>query len=509
MAPKRKPSGRPASGRPKPRPRPNPSRPSPTESREWWMLGEFAATSSTSPGVLETVMLHPSTFPLTPYAAACAHHTHRRELLWEFDVHVTGASTTGVRAAVGVIPDPNWDPRAVSRSMMWGMVGNGMATMISGNGTGSKRATLSVRGATDRLSNAQPTERNWLGFSSGIFCVMLLDPVQGVTAEFKVSIVVLARVRLVVHSPVPGFMAWASNYVEPQGSKYWMKVQNQQNMPLNSHTASAWLAGGKYLLMTQSAAGATMAPKWVAFGVYTASHHAFNWENNDSQSKDPRYFVLWHEPGSGVLQMIGFENLPTAQAQAAGSTGLVPHGTELCVSYSGEARWGNRFEGLSDNTTIQFTLIWKAGNAYEVTLPATTRQPGEGPAPGLKVAQGPQGSDCSDHPEDFSCQGLPAVPCSWRPGSISPVCSTQSAPAVLTTGRRLSTHWESSSNCSDLDSRWELQADDAGSMSAVQYPAPADCSQSPTTCSESSPPRRAPSTLSLWRLLGWMQHWTG
>lgn len=495
MAPKRKPSVRPASGRPKSHPRPRP-RPSPA-SQEWWMLGEFTATQDTEPGVLETVMLHPTTFPNTPYSAACAHFTHRREVVWEFDVHITTASTTGVRAAVGVIPDPNWDPRAVSRSMLWGMVGNGMAKMVAGTGTHSRDSRLRVRGATDRLSNAQPSQGNWLGYSCGMFTCMLLDPIQGVTGNFHVTIVVLARVQLQCTTPVPGFLAWASNFVEPKIGKYWIRVkQADQSMPLNSHTASAWLAGGKYLRLAQDVVSAVMADKWVMFGVYTVSHHGIQWENNDQVKHDPRYYVLWHEPGSGVAQMIGFEDLANAQSQAAGSTGMVPHGAELCVSYNGNAKWNERFESVANGTSLLFTLIWRSGNAYEASVPATlTRASGDAARPSGLMATGPSGMQCGALPEVFSRQGGTDPLCLWRRETSSPAPSIHSAPPVLTTGESLWMHSRRSSVCSDPVLEWDLEPDETGSMCAVAYPAPvsSEPSTGSTLPSEAAPSRPASS----------------
>nr|WOK58449.1 MAG: hypothetical protein [Wenzhou shrew ribovirus 1] len=345
----------------------------------WFHLGDFYVRSTDQPGLLETVMLHPAAFPDTPYYASCANHASRDEVVVDLEVYCTSASMTGLRCAVIFIPCFQSMPTDIPSSVVWTSVKQGQAAMVNSVGTGHTRARfrLNARG----LSNQWPTTHSWVGFSAGSVGVYLLEPPIGLTADVTVTMSVLASVTLTAKQPMTGYMLWAANPGEStEGREEWSLTCTSQNaMPLNTHNASAWLAGGQYLRLRPNGPRGLRGSVWV-YGVYVSNHHPYNWMNNDSVRYDPGYLCIWHEPGSSVIQVVGFVDLTIAKNQADGNTSQVPHGAECCILYhNGNINYGEKFQGLVNaDQEIRFTLVYRGKNSYHLQFgDATFRLGGE------------------------------------------------------------------------------------------------------------------------------------
>lgn len=372
----------------------------------WWLLAEFSVTSTTPAGPLETIVLHPTLFPDTPYQTQCAHHTHRRERMWELDIRVTTASTTGLRAAVLFLADPRMISTALPSSLIWSAVMNKQGTLATSTGTGQTRTRFHVPTTTPLLSNAAPDSSlglNLTGFAAGVVGVYLLDPPIGLSGNSKVSITVLARVSMDQHGPVTGFLGWSSKPQPGPGpgpkpppgpvAGFSVTIRGNFPMPLNDHTASAWLAGGYYWRIDKQGAG--WAGEIWTHAIYQITQHPpYNWQDNDQKNKYPKFLVTWVEPASSVCQVVGFELYQDAYNQAAGHTGSVPHGAECCITYNQAApTYGDRFEGMipTEDNVLQFQLlkktdqstIWRqdgsVGRTYDLLPDHPARFPGIGP----------------------------------------------------------------------------------------------------------------------------------
>lgn len=333
-----------------------------------------------APGVLANQILHPTEFPNSPYASACAHHTHRREFSWEIKCYVTTAANTGFRACAIILPNPEVaNTSSLPQELVWSAIQTRSATMMTSTGTGAATARIRVPTTTGQLSNAAPPSSTYVGFCSGSIAVVLLNAPIGVTANTSVTITVLGRVSMQVLGPMTGFMAWANTPTpgpSPTPSPgFSLIVANPatDNVPINSHTASAWLAGGCYLHLPATRPTWANGALW-SFAVYTADHQGINWQDNDSQSFEPYFYTVWHEPASGVIQVVGFANRNYAQLQAEGETGAIPHGAELCITYQNkQVPWNTRFENMATtNATIHFSLVYKGKNASQLWAATAT-----------------------------------------------------------------------------------------------------------------------------------------
>lgn len=367
-----------------------PAQPRPTKSRRgkprglnlpWFLLGQFSVTSDQGPGPMETLLLHPTEFPDTPYATACSHHTHRVEHMWEFKTEVTTASNTGLRAALVLLPDPRLDPNSLTPPIVWSAVLAGQGAMMTSTGQGNKSAKLTAPPTTHMLSNAAPPQgvTSWVGFAIGSLVIFLLEPPIGITGTSKVNITVLARPVMTLHYPLSGFMAWTQSAVQPtpQGAGWSFTIGPQANpMTLNSHTASASLAGGCYWQLDNTRPSWCSGDLWV-YGVYSCDHQGYDWQDNDSQSHNPNYYVIWRESGSTVTQVIGFRDFRDARNQVDGYYTAVPHGAELCIVYSNSTvQYRDRFEGLTSGGTVHMTLVYKHPSAYLIwTIQSTNNRP--------------------------------------------------------------------------------------------------------------------------------------
>lgn len=416
----------------------------------WWLLGQFQVGATTPAGPLELVVLHPANFPNTPYSAACMHHTHRVERQWDLKIEVTTATTTGARVAVFALPDPDWNPNTITPDMVWGSCLNGMGTLATVTGTGQTTSRFRLRTATNKLSNAHPNERNYLGYSAAVLVIYLLERPIAVTGQAVLTVSVLARVDLEVYNPIPGFLAFNSDQPPgpgpgpaPQPTAWSITIPkakltaNMDNTWYNSHEASAWLAGGIYLKLPPTRpTGATDVkvtgdPK--SFAVYSATVEAIGWHDNRGHIKTPKYFVTWREPASSVNQIVGFEEFENAANQARGETGLVPGGAESCLIYSGTpGKWSDYWAVPANvDVTISFVqqmLTSSSGSIYsgniwydcaaagmDVALPLRS---GEGLGP-REVRRLP----CSWGPMGLGATSWEGTPASWRPSTPSSLVS--------------------------------------------------------------------------------------
>lgn len=364
-----------------------------------------------SPGPLEIILLHPTTFPNTPYNTQCQHHTHRREHLWEVDIRVTTAANTGFRASVLFLADPRLIGKQLPADIIWSAVLNHTGAIATSTGTGSTKARFHVPSTTPLLSNAYIPDgagANVTGFAAGTVVVYLLDPPIGITGNSHVIVTVLARVKLTQVGPITGYMNWTTQSSpgpgpgpvpppQPTQEGFRLSVGGSQIIPLNAHSASAWLAGGCYWKLPE-APGADFKGEILGFSVYQiVNHAAYNWMDNDRTEKTPRYLVTWEEPGSAIHQVVGFENYNDAKNQADGETGLVPHGAECCIIYNwADVKWAERFQGMTDaSTDMNFQLVyrssqavswWKQPAARKVFPPRGSQLPATSPAPTGRTA---------------------------------------------------------------------------------------------------------------------------
>lgn len=373
----------------------------------WWLMGQFQVSSTSPTGPLELMVLHPTTFPDSPYAAQCMHHTHRIERRWELSIEITTATTTGARVAVFALPDPDWNPGTIPPEMVWGSCLNGMGSLATVTGTGQHKSRFVLNTSTRRLSNAVPPTSNYLGYASAVIVVYLLERPLALTGSGAMTVSVMARVSMQVVNPIPGFLSFVTTPTpgpgpEPHPTTQSWSIQiangkattNITSTWYNSHVGSAWLAGGIYLKMpsTRPTSGdITVQGEPKAFTVYTSTVQAINWHNNRGTTRTPRYFVLWFEPGSYACQMVGFEKAENAINQAKKETGLVPSGVESCLIYSGTPKsWSAYFTlsatgantiGFVEYATTAFSQPIYSSSLYDLAarggaeyLPVRTRQ---------------------------------------------------------------------------------------------------------------------------------------
>lgn len=338
----------------------------------WFLLGEFAVTADTPPGPLETLLLHPTEFPETPYATACSHHTHRTEHYWEFQTQVTTAANTGLRAALVLLPDPRLDPNQLTSNLAWSAILAKQGAMMTSTGQGVTTSRLHAPPTTTLLSNAAPPQGtgSWVGFAMGSVCIYLLDSPIGLTSNSKVTITVLARPHLTVHYPLTGFVAWTTSHVQPtpQGVGWSMTIEDPATNEINtnSHTASASLAGGCYWRLDNTRPSWCKGPLW-CFAIYTCDHQGVDWQDNDSQSHEPHFYVIWRETGSTTTQVVGFAQFRDARNQVDGYYLQVPHAAELCISYqSATVHYDQRWAGLTAGSLVSFTLVYKHPSSYQI-----------------------------------------------------------------------------------------------------------------------------------------------
>lgn len=378
-----RPRQRPAVRRPRsaPRLRTN-SRPRNTYT-DWFMLATFQIQHNARPGLLGEFWLHPIALPNTPYSAACANYTHRREHDWAFRVYITTTSVAGARVAAIALTDPTY-AGGLPLQAVWGAVANGRGTMVSSMGNQTRSTAFRIRGSTNTLSNANPPlGNNMLGYSDGILLIYCLQAPIGLSSDTQLNCTILARCSLSPINPIPGFLHSQAPIFQPTqgddgGAPDFMllfpgpdsgqfgpnDLMDNEGWCLN-HSGDAWLAGGYYFLFKGAGGPVSTVPpaqgqSTAAYiygvpkigSVYTSPQLWNDWTTNNDFLAKPIYFSIFRSPISGTVTLVGFTNFEHATAQASGNTGMVPSGAELCISYHSPPTWGqflpNRLRYNSD-----------------------------------------------------------------------------------------------------------------------------------------------------------------
>lgn len=318
----------------------------------WFVAASGSISGEDTPRVICQSLLHPNSFGGTPYADACKHYTMRRELNWRFQIRITCATTTGTRMCFSVIQDPSWNGNQMTPEYATNMVSNGQGTEVTATAATTRSTRFSVRGPTRNLSNAAPAENNLLGYAAGVLNGYLLNPPIALAGGSVLQWTLSAQVDLLLINPSSGFGDFTTSNpdtpVHPHVA-WTINIGNVQSaMPdtwVNSHNASVWLDGGNYLHIpskrpqllntTLTSGGTSISGNPLTFAVYTMNVVTQHWQNDyKNESPQPTYFVTWHEPASGVLQMVGFTNLQDARNMAGGHTGLVRQGHQYSLHYN-------------------------------------------------------------------------------------------------------------------------------------------------------------------------------
>lgn len=330
--------------------------------------------------------MHPASFPETPYSRACHDFTQRVERKIQLQLRCTTATTTGCRIACVVINDPTWNDQEPTYELVQSMVANGRGCEFTVTGTQTFQRNFHVETTTRLLSNAM-SGGNTTGISCGVVVVFLLSPPVALAGDGTFNWSLQMQVVLDLHGPTAGFMEFAQsgNVVPSPAVTSWSltltKAAADANIPenwWNSHTASAWLAGGCYIRFpaaqptTEDTITFTGTP--CLYAVYQCNAATRGWMNNDSQVGVVGYIVTWEEPSSSVQQWVGFRpgDLKYARAQAVGHTGAIPHGKEMCARYQtlNNTKWIDIFAlpttngglthtwGNEDRVVISFTMVY-------------------------------------------------------------------------------------------------------------------------------------------------------
>lgn len=347
----------------------------------WFHCGSGEIGTATAAVVLQQTVLHPTNFQGTPYFDMTNNYCTRVEEMISFQLRCTTATTTGARLGVILINDPSWNNQTMTRELALSMIANGKGSEVTVTNTTTQ--TRNFKPGSKRLSNSSPPEgANFYGYASGLLVVVLLDPPVAIGGSGVLKWDMMMRLHLSVAEPVAGFGSFASGTgtdVEPTEVSFSIHLQAAalDTTPAagtwrNDHTGTTWLAGGWYMRFPSSRPkvligdqgqtdGITVTGTPLTFAVYELATTAGEWENNDGERHVPYYFVTWHEPGSGVVQVVGFrkEHKNYAIDQAKGSTGAIPHGAELCFRYTTqhmeEAHWKNLFN-FSLNMAVSFQI---------------------------------------------------------------------------------------------------------------------------------------------------------
>lgn len=360
------------------------------------MYHKVEITSSTEPGVLDALTLHPQTLPLTPYATECANYTHRIEHRWQVKAYCTAALTTGTRVGFMVLPDPTM-VESVEADMVWSACENGMGLFINSTGLSSRNQSFTVRSATRVLSNSNPAAgESHLGYSGGTGILYLLEKPHGIGDTERVNVTVLTRCLLEVKNPIPGFALRESGVLAPKrlppGPAAWKLTVSytQQNdggkSKMNSggqkwavyHTGNIPLAGGWYFCFhnvgktmpvaapsSQQYAAITGDPEWGR--VYVADQPFPTWQNNRRQNIAPTHFAVAHGGISGYVYMIGFISETQAANQVENRWTSIPGGAELCIRYAAEPTWANfHAQTSSSQLDINFWPVYTSGSVRSI-----------------------------------------------------------------------------------------------------------------------------------------------
>lgn len=410
--------------------------------------------------------MHPQTLPLTPYATACAHYTHRREQRWEIRAHCTSATTTGTRFGIMVLPDPT-TVETIAPEMMWSAIENGLGAAVNSSGISSRSRTFSVRTATNILSNAFPGPgESHLGFAAGTLLIYLLDTPMGLGTDNKVQLVVLLRCELEPINKVPGFGVYESQMLhaprhQPGPPEWAIKVSfnfsdldnNPPMMGMNSsstpyldwavyHTGNIPLAGGYYFVFANAGSNApvisstyggkksnvTIEGQPRSGAVYVTDVDFPPWRTNRNTQITPRFFACIRGWVSQRVYMVGFVAQQQAANQVDARFTMIPANAELCIRYYEKPNWGDFHPPTTTNQLdVKFWRVYTSTYVAEIyrgtspitealsvyDMPGTSGAPQQLAAAALTPSAPPMDSDwdeTEDEEEQEEADTKPALP---------------------------------------------------------------------------------------------------
>lgn len=353
---------------------------------EWFVLGTADVPSTAPVGLLEQTWLHPLSLLGTPYAALCANSTHREEVSWQFKVFITTAGMTGARIGVIPVTDPTYTGQ-LNTDLVWGQICNGRGVMADVSGNSSVARTFHITGSTRVLSNAEPpASGNYLGYADAAVVIWVLQPPLGMARDTSLQVTTVARCRLRLKNPAPGFLASQMHTPGPgpdptpqpspdPGRDYDWQLNvtgagtgEVSSKWLLSHTGDAWLAGGYYFQFYQAGGampgnvdGLTLSGHPLEQAVYVCDHAFPEWQTAWGVNAIPKYFVIYWGPISHTVCLVGFTEYDHAKEQADGNTGAIPRNAELAIRYSKPPTWREFLGDYSSTVTCKFQKVYEAG----------------------------------------------------------------------------------------------------------------------------------------------------
>ena len=374
----------------------------------WFMVYTRKVTMSPqTPVILFNKILHPSSFPNTPYFNGNADFAFRVEHRVEFDIIVTSGTLVGSRFAVALDRTLS-NPRIADRQLLLNLVLNGLGAMVSAAGPTERRTTFSVSGPTSQLSNSPPPTLDLVGFSQGRVLVGMIDPpTLGEDVQVSVDVTVSMRVDFTPMVPSPQTLTGLilpfppgpepgpgpGPHPDPDPDLVVTWSQAQQLPPAVHHTGDIYLASGAFWRCDAAAdkmadtGGHPVSPQAWADGrrpqpncVYqlvepagmpiwpfaTAGYNAWG-----GPGAIPRYFTCYSSGAGGWTGLVGFADLYYAVLQATYPT-TVSGGEELQLG----DYWGTTgVSGQSPSVSVAFSgqravlrLVWSPAQGGPIGL---------------------------------------------------------------------------------------------------------------------------------------------
>lgn len=303
--------------------------------------------------MLSQHVLTPGVYPETPYFSACAHHTHREELEWELKIQTTTSSFTGSRIIALPLTNPEVDGPIPSLDQARTMVHNGAAAEATCTGGGTKSKAMKLVTATRIMSNSLPG-RDMLGYACGKIVVYSLDPLVGFGSGYQLSYSIMARVKLRLINPLPGFLFPPAT---PPTVSCTATITAGGLIPIAVHSHGSYLDGGCYWTLVDAPGIISWEGAMRQGIVYKCDKVAKAWQNNSSVASVPGFYVVIN-PGQ-LDYIVGF--ISEADAFTAATR---PHdvatGKDLSIVYNyvNNVKFSDRFN--NPGTKLVFTPYWKA-----------------------------------------------------------------------------------------------------------------------------------------------------
>lgn len=373
------------------------------QSTPWFVVSSGEISTKAEPGVLYQIQLHPANMPDTPYQRMCTDWLMRREDRIQVQLRCTTATTTGTRIGFVVLNDPSWQNQSMTKQLCLSLIAGRMGSEYTVTQTQTQQRNFTVPTTTRFLSNALATN-NQTGCSSGVLVLYLLDAPVAIGGDGVLTWDLMIRFDLTLSGPCANFIGFATGGGDEPGPgpgpdptptptssftiSFLAHVAHDPIQPgvwLNSHTGDFWLAGGKYLRfpdsrpsqvfmdtnITSTTGDITVTGMPLTFAVYKCSVVAEG-QTNDRTPYPIVYWTTWHEPASGLVQLVGFKSSDYTYAQnmANKQEGTIPHGHQLCLKYdAAEIKWQDIFKitiyaatslknGMNNGTDTQYHLTF-------------------------------------------------------------------------------------------------------------------------------------------------------